>query len=139
MKNIALLSISDHPEAIANALEAWVEPMFEEDYETMTPFQKLIIRWAEMGEPITTDQDGDEIPEEITWEYEVLLDTPEGKTWSAKMSQDAPYVNDAFSDFNDMPENLMDILIDTAEHPIWPETAEVLMHFGDWMSNATRR
>ena len=138
MKNIALLSISDHPEAIANALEAWVEPMFEEDYETMTPFQKLIIRWAEMGEPITTDQDGDEIPEEITWEYEVLLDTPEGKTWSAKMSQDAPYVNDAFSDFNDMPENLMDILIDTAEHPIWPETAEVLMHFGDWMSNATR-
>ena len=49
-----------------------------------------------------------------------------------------PYVNDAFSDFNDMPENLMDILIDTAEHPIWPETAEVLMHFGDWMSNATR-
>ena len=48
-----------------------------------------------------------------------------------------PYVNDAFSDFNDMPENLMDILIDTAEHPIWPETAEVLMHFGDWMSNAT--
>jgi len=138
MKNIALLSISNHPEAIANALEAWVEPLFGEDYETMTPFQKLIIRWAEMGEPITTDQDGDEIPEEITWEYELLLDTPEGNTWSAKMSQDASYVNDAFSLFNDMPENLVDILIDTAEHPIWPETAEVLTHFGDWMSNATR-
>ena len=59
MKNMALLSISNHPEAIADALEAWVEPMFEEDYETMTPFQKLIIRWAEMGEAnYFTDQDG---------------------------------------------------------------------------------
>ena len=31
LHNLALLAVSDHPEAIISALEAWVEPLTNED------------------------------------------------------------------------------------------------------------
>ena len=82
MHNLALLAVSIHPEAIVEALETWVQPLVDEDYNSMTPMQKLIVRMAEMGEPTIQDLNNDEIPDdegEITWEYELLLDTSHGQ------------------------------------------------------------
>ena len=74
LRNIALLSVSIHPEAIIAGFEAWVEPLANEDYNSMTPFQKLIVSWSEMDVNIV-DEDGDEFPDNIIWEYELLLNT----------------------------------------------------------------
>ena len=143
MRNIALLAVSNHPEDIAAGLAAWAEPLFEGDVESMTPFQLFVLRFAEMAgelnwETDTQDYDGDEIPDTIRWQYEYLLETSEGQAWTARIQSDAPYVNEAFDDFNSLPEDIMEIVIDSTEHPIWEETGETLAVFGSWMNNASR-
>ena len=142
MKNIALLAVSDHPQAIIDGLTAYAEPLFEGDFDNMTPFQQFILRFAEMAGEISEtdiqDLDGDDIPDVIRFQYENLLDTQEGQAWTLKMQTDAPWVNDAFDDFNTLPEDILEIVIDSTENPVWGETGEVLEEFGSWMSNATR-
>ena len=49
MRNIAVLSISDHPEAIAEGLGAFIGPLLDEDFDNMTAFQKFLIRFVEMA------------------------------------------------------------------------------------------
>ena len=143
MRNIALLAVSTHPEAIAEGLQAWVEPLFNEDFENMTPFQKFVLRFAEMAgelnwETDTQDYDGDEIPDVIRWQYEYLLETTEGQAWTARMQSDAPWVNDAFDDFNTLPEDIIELVIESTENYIWESTGDVLADFGSWMNNASR-
>jgi hypothetical protein len=142
MKNIALLAVSDHPQAIIDGLTAYAEPLFEGDFDNMTPFQQFVLRFAEMAGEISEtdiqDLDGDDIPDVIRFQYENLLDTQEGQAWTLKMQTDAPWVNDAFDDFNTLPEDILEIVIDSSENPVWGETGEVLEEFGSWMSNATR-
>ena len=143
MRNIALLAVSNHPEAIAEGLQAWVEPLFNEDFENMTPFQKFVLRFAEMAgelnwETDAQDLDGDEVPDVIRWQYEYLLDTTEGQAWTARMENDAPWVNDAFDDFNTLPEDIIELVIESTENYIWESTGEVLADFGSWMNNASR-
>ena len=77
LRNIALLSVSAHPEAIIDGLEAWVAPLADEDYANMTPFQRLVYGWSQMDVTVQ-DLDGDDFPDEILWEYELLLNTTEG-------------------------------------------------------------
>ena len=143
MHNIALLAVSIHPEAIADAMEAWIMPLMEGDFESMTPVQKLIVRWIEMAEVLEEtdihDTNGDEIPDVIIWQYEKLLDTSEGQAWTAKMesSTDSSYVNDVFDDFNTLPEDLLDILVNTMEDPIWGTVGDAAGVFGDWIENAS--
>ena len=142
MRNIALLAVSIHPQAIIDGLTAYAEPLFEGDFDNMTPFQQFVLRFAEMaGELSETDfqdVDGDDIPDVITFQYEYLLETQEGQTWTLKMQTDAPWVNDAFDDFNTLPEDVLEIVIDSTENPVWEETGGVLADFGSWMNNATR-
>ncbi|RUA02053.1 MAG: hypothetical protein DSY88_07900, partial [Candidatus Poseidoniales archaeon] len=141
--NIALLAVSIHPEAIIDALEAWIVPLLEGDFDNMTPIQKLIVRWVEMAEVLEEtdihDTNGDEIPDVIIWQYEKLLETTEGQAWTAKMesSTDSSYVNDVFDDFNTLPEDLLDILVDTMEDPIWGTVGDAVGEFGDWIENAS--
>ena len=143
MHNIALLAVSIHPEAITDAMEAWIMPLMEGDFESMTPVQKLIVRWIEMAEALEEtdihDTNGDEIPDVIIWQYEKLLDTSEGQAWTAKMesSTDSSYVNDVFDDFNTLPEDLLDILVNTMEDPIWGTVGDAAGVFGDWIENAS--
>ena len=142
MHNVALLAVSDHPQAIIDGLTAYAEPLFEGDFDNMTPFQQFVLRFAEMAGEISEtdiqDLDGDDIPDVIRFQYENLLDTQEGQAWTLKMQTDAPWVNDAFDDFNTLPEDILEIVIDSTENPVWGETGEVLEEFGSWMSNATR-
>ena len=143
MRNIALLAVSNHPEDIANGLTAWVEPLIEGEFENMTPFQQFVLRFVEMageinGETDIQDLDGDEVPDVIQWQYEYLLETAKGQAWTARMQSDAPYVNDAFDDFNTLPEDILQIVIDSTENPVWESTGEVLQEFGSWMNNASR-
>ena len=142
MHNIALLAVSDHPQAIIDGLTAFAEPLFEGDFDNMTPFQQFVLRFAEMAGVISEtdiqDLDGDDIPDVIRFQYEYLLDTQEGQAWTLKMQTDAPWVNDAFDDFNTLPEDILEIVIDSTENPVWEQTGEVLADFGSWMSNATR-
>jgi hypothetical protein len=141
--NIALLAVSIHPEAIIDALEAWIVPLLEGDFDNMTPIQKLIVRWVEMAEVLEEtdihDTNGDEIPDVIIWQYEKLLETTEGQAWTAKMesSTDSSYVNDVFDDFNTLPEDLLDILVNTMEDPIWGTVGDAVGVFGDWIENAS--
>ena len=142
MHNIALLAVSDHPQAIIDGLTAYAEPLFEGDFDNMTPFQQFVLRFAEMAGEISEtdiqDLDGDDIPDVIRFQYENLLDTQEGQAWTLKMQTDAPWVNDAFDDFNTLPEDILEIVIDSTQNPVWEETGEVLAEFGSWMSNASR-
>ena len=142
MHNIALLAVSDHPQAIIDGLTAFAEPLFEGDFDNMTPFQQFVLRFAEMAGEISEtdiqDLDGDDIPDVIRFQYENLLDTQEGQAWTLKMQTDAPWVNDAFDDFNTLPEDILEIVIDSTENPVWEQTGEVLGEFGSWMNNATR-
>ena len=139
MRNIAVLSISDHPEAIADGLGAFIGPLLEEDFENMTPFQRFLIRFVEMADRLEEtdiqDTDGDEIPDRIIWEYEKVLDTPEGQAWTAKMQNDHPHVNTAFSAFNSLPENILNIVVDSTQDPAWNVTGEVLADFGEWLGH----
>ena len=142
MHNVALLAVSDHPQAIIDGLTAYAEPLFEGDFDNMTPFQQFVLRFAEMAGEISEtdiqDLDGDDIPDVIRFQYENLLDTQEGQAWTLKMQTDAPWVNAAVDDFNTLPEDILEIVIDSTENPVWGETGEVLEEFGSWMSNATR-
>jgi hypothetical protein len=93
---------------------------------------------GEISETDIQDLDGDDIPDVIRFQYENLLDTQEGQAWTLKMQTDAPWVNDAFDDSNTLPEDILEIVIDSTENPVWGETGEVVEEFGSWMSNATR-
>ena len=137
MKNIALLAVSDHPQAVIDGLNAYVQPLLDEDVDNMTPFQKLVLRWAEMGDPIVNDLDGDEVPDEITWEYELLLETVEGQAWTAKMASDSNWVNTAFDKFNSLPEDILQIVFESFEDPAWVEAGQVLSDFGGWVENSS--
>ncbi len=141
MHNIALLAVSVHPEAIADSLEAWMQPLIDEDFESMTPFQKLIVRMAEMDEPIIEDYNGDEIPDdegEITLEYELLLDTSEGQAWATKMESSSSWVNDAFDVFNALPENIVGHVFDSLTNPVWEDLGESATEFGEWIEDSSR-
>ena len=39
LQNIALLSVSIHPEALIDGVEAWIAPLRDGDFENMTPFK----------------------------------------------------------------------------------------------------
>ena len=54
------------------------------------------------------------------------------------MQNDAPWVNDAFDDFNTLPEDIIELVIESTENYIWESTGEVLADFGSWMNNASR-
>ncbi|GIQ97086.1 MAG: hypothetical protein CM15mP3_01200 [Candidatus Poseidoniales archaeon] len=83
--------------------------MAEEDYDNMTPFQKLVVSWSQMDVNVQ-DLDGDEFPDSIVWEYELLLNTTEGLQWQAKMETDYPYISNGFDDFNNFDIELLTIL-----------------------------
>ena len=137
LRNIALLAVSNHSQAIADGLTAYAQPLLDEDVNNMTPFQKLVLRWAEMGEPIVNDLDGDDIPDEITWEYELLLETSEGQAWTAKMATGSNWVNDAFDEFNSLPEDIIQIVFTSFEDPVWEDAGQTLGEVGDWLENSS--
>ena len=136
LRNIALLSVSIHPEALIQGFEAWVEPLVDGNYDTMTPFQKLVVSWSEMDVNIV-DEDGDDFPDNIIWEYELLLNTTEGLQWQAKMESSHQYVADGFDDFNMFDIELLTILRDTVEDPTWENAGEALQEFSQWATNAS--
>ncbi|MDP6899437.1 MAG: hypothetical protein QGF94_01195 [Candidatus Thalassarchaeaceae archaeon] len=143
MHNIALLAVSGHPEAIIDGMISYLEPLLNGDFENMTPFQQLIVRWVEMAdyldEPDIQDTDGDEIPDQIIWQYEKLMETAEGQAWTAKMesSSTSSYVNDAFDDFNTLPEDCINHVVDTFSEPIWENVGTKAGEFVEWIENAS--
>ena len=122
LRNIALLSVSAHPEAIIDGLEAWVAPLADEDYANMTPFQRLVYGWSQMDVTVQ-DLDGDDFPDEILWEYELLLNTTEGLQWQARMDTSYPHVSAGFDDFNGFDVDVLTILRGTTEDPAWTKWA----------------
>ena len=136
MKNIALLSVSIHPEAIIAGMEAYLEPLMNEDVDNMTAMQKLVVGFVSQDME-AVDTDGDEMPDEFIWEYEQLMETPEGQAWTANMESSDSWVNDAFDDFNSLPEDCFDHLISSFEDPAWESVGEALGEFGQWLSNAS--
>lgn len=136
LRNIALLSVSTHPDAIIAGFEAWIEPLTGDDYDNMTPFQKLVVSWSKMDVTIS-DLDGDDFPDEVLWEYELLLNTSEGLQWQAKMDTSYPHVGDGFDDFNGFDVELLVILKDTVEDPAWKQVGDAVSEFGSWASNAS--
>ena len=136
LQNIALLSVSIHPEALIDGVEAWIAPLRDGDFDNMTPFQKLVSSWAEM-EVTFQDLDGDDVPDEIIWEYELLLNTTEGLQWQAKMDTTYPYISEGFDDFNSFDVEILDILISTTEDPAWDIASTAISEFGSWVRNAT--
>ncbi|MCS5536893.1 MAG: hypothetical protein NZ770_02200, partial [Candidatus Poseidoniaceae archaeon] len=142
LHNIALLAVSSHPEAIIDGLVAYLQPLMEGDFDNMTPFQQLIVRFVEMAEHLEEedmqDLDGDEIPDNIIWQYEKLMQTTaEGQAWAAKMESDSPWVNDVFDDFDTLPEDIIEHLMDSVQHPVWEGVGETITYFVDWIDNAT--
>ena len=142
MQNLALLAVSIHPEAIAEAVEAWVGPLMEGEFETMTPIQKYVVRWIEMASELNEDTDiqdtdGDEIPDRITFQYEYLLETTEGQSWTAKMESNSPWVNDIMDDFNMLPEDILAHVIESVDDPIWGGVSDTMAAFGEFMDNST--
>ena len=143
LHNLALLAVSDHPEAILDALEAWAEPLIEGDFDSMTPVQKFLVRWIEMADKLNEetdiqDLDDDGAPERITWQYEYLLETNEGQAWTAKMEADDPWVNDIMDDFNQMPEDIIGHVFESISDPIWDGVGETAAEFLYWAENASR-
>ena len=136
MKNIALLSVSVHPEAIIAGIEAYLEPLMNEDIDNMTAMQKLIVGFV-IQDMEAVDTDGDEMPDEFIWEYEQLMETPEGQAWTANMESGDSWVNDAFDDFNSLPEDCFDHLLSSFEDPVWEDAGEALGGFGSWLANAS--
>ena len=136
MRNIALLSVSAHPEAIIAGIEAYLEPLMNEDIDNMTPMQKLVVGFVIQDVEIV-DTDGDDMPDEFIWEYEQLMETPEGQAWTANMESSDSWVNDAFDDFNSLPEDCFDHLMSSFEDPAWESAGEAVGDFGSWMSNAS--
>ena len=134
LQNIALLSVSIHPEALIDGVEAWIAPLRDGDFENMTPFQKLVSSWADM-EVTFQDLDGDDVPDEIVWEYELLLNTTEGLQWQAKMDTTYPYISEGFDDFNSFDVEIIDILISTTEDPAWNIASDAIAEFSSWARN----
>ena len=152
LHNIALLSVSVHPEAIIQGMDAYFGSLENEDIDNATPFQKLLVGWAGMFEKFDEetdfqDTDGDEIPDNIIFEYEKLLDTPEGQAWTTKMasSGSSSYVNDAFDEFNQLPEDIIQHIIDSIFldianeqiHPLWEDVGETAEELGEWIEMAS--
>ena len=141
--NFALLTVSGHPDAIIDALEAWMMPLVDGDLTNMTPVQVLLVRWFEMaeelGETDIIDTNGDDIPDQIIWQYEYLLETSEGQAWTSNMesSSSSSYVNDVLDNFNTLPEDVINDIFDSLEDPVWNATGETLGEFGQWLRNAT--
>ena len=88
-------------------MEAYFGALDNDDIDSATPFQKLLVGWGEMFEHFNEetdfqDTDGDEVPDEIIFQYEKLLETPEGQAWTSKMASSASstHVSDAFDEFN---------------------------------------
>ncbi len=143
MHNIALLAVSIHPEAIMEGMMTYFEPLMEGDFDNMYPIQKLVVRWVEMAEHLDEETDiqdtnGDDFPDKIIWQYEKLLETPEGQAWSAKMASGDNWVNDVFDNFNSLPEDVMKIGYDAAIDLV--EESDILPAmetFGAWIRNAT--
>ena len=106
--------------AIIDGLEAWVAPLADEDYVNMTPFQRLVYGWSQMDVTVQ-DLDGDDFPDEILWEYELLLNTTEGLQWQARMDTSYPHVSAGFDDFNGFDVDVLTILRDTTEDPAWDD------------------
>ena len=136
LQNIALLSVSIHPEALIDGVEAWIAPLRDGDFDNMTPFQKLVSSWSEM-EVTFQDLDGDDVPDEIIWEYELLLNTTEGLQWQAKMDTTYPYISAGFDDFNSFDVEILDILIATTEDPAWNVASDAVAEFSSWVRNFT--
>jgi len=142
MQNIALLAVSGHPEAIISALQEWAQPIMDMEPSMMTPFQLFALRFVEMtdtldGETDFQDTDGDDIPDVIIWQYEKLLETTEGQAWTAKMASSAPWVNDAFDDFNSLPEDCLNHALDSFGDPVWENVGTTIGEFGSWVANAS--
>ena len=142
MHNIALLAVSNHPEAILDGLEAYVAPLMEEDFENATPFQRFIVAFAIMAEELDEETDvtfayDDGPPERITWQYEKLLATTEGQAWAASVESDHAYVNDAFDAFNTLPEDILTRVWESVDNEVWEEAGEALEDLGMWLENAT--
>ncbi len=141
--NFALLTVSGHPDAIIDALEAWMMPLVDGDLTNMTPVQVLLVRWFEMAEELgdtdIIDTNGDDIPDQIIWQYEYLLETSEGQAWTSNMesSSSSSYVNDVLDNFNTLPEDVINDIFDSLEDPVWNATGETLGEFGQWLRNAT--
>ena len=139
LHNIALLSVSAHPEAIVDGLIAFLEPLMEEDFDSMTPFQKFVYRFVQMAEELGEEDvvylDDDDAPDQIFWQYEKLMQEPEGQAWATKVESDTPWVNDIFDMFDILPENCIGHLYDAVIHPIWEGVGETLMDFADWADN----
>ena len=74
---------------------------------------------------------------EITWEYELLLDTSEGQAWTAKMETNSPWVNDAFDNFNSMPEDILGHVFTSFESPVWENLGESIGEFGKWVEHSS--
>ena len=51
------------------------------------------------------------------------------------MQNDYPHVNTAFSAFNSLPENILNIVVDSTQDPAWNVTGEVLADFGEWLGH----
>ena len=136
MRNIALLSVSVHPEALIEGIEAYLEPLMNEDIDNMTAMQKFIVGMA-IQDVEVVDSDGDERPEQIIWEYEQLMETPEGQSWTANMESGDGWINDAFDDFNSLPEDCLNYLLNSFDDPAWKDAGEALGEFGSWMANAS--
>ena len=136
MRNIALLSVSAHPEAIIAGMEAYLGPLMDGDIDNMTPMQKLIVGFVIQDVEIV-DTDGDDMPDEFIWEYEQLMETPEGQAWTANMESSDSWVIDVFDDFNSLPENCLEHLMSSFEDPSWESAGQALGDFGSWMANAS--
>ncbi len=142
LHNLALLAVSGHPEDLADAFLVWAEPLVEGDIENMTPFQTLVVRWIKMAEKIDEetdiqDTDGDEIPDVILWQYEKLLETTQGQAWTTKMATNSQWVNDAFDDFNSLPEDCINHVVDAFEESAWEDAGSAAEEYIDWMANAS--
>ena len=136
MHNLALLAVSVHPEAIIAGIEAYLEPLMNEDIDSMTPMQKLVVGFI-IQDIEVVDTDGDEMPDEFIWEYEQLMETPEGQAWTTNMESSDSWVNDVFDDFNSLPEDCFEHLMSSFEDPAWESAGQAVGHFGSWMANAS--
>jgi len=136
LHNMALLSVSNHPDALSDGFAAWIEPLLDGDYDSMTPFQKLLASWLMMSVTFV-DPDGNGIPEEVIWEYELLLNTSEGLQWQALMETSYSYVADGFEDFNKFDVDLFTIFNETREDPAWGDASNAIAEFSSWANNAS--
>jgi hypothetical protein len=103
-----------------------------EDIDNMTPMQKLVVGFI-IQDIEVVDTDGDDLPDEFIWEYEQLMETPEGQAWTANMESGDSWVNDVFDDFNSLPEDCFEHLMNSFEDPAWESAGQALdIHEPKW-------